>query len=47
MCLYGIFKTDFRVHSSQGRKNTKPQEGSSNGEYARIYKPIVNLGLCL
>ncbi len=24
MCLYGIFKIDFKVHSFQGRKNTKP-----------------------
>jgi hypothetical protein len=23
-CLYGIFKTNFRVHSFQGKKNTKP-----------------------
>jgi hypothetical protein len=24
MCLYGIFKIDFRVHSFQGRKSTRP-----------------------
>jgi hypothetical protein len=24
MCLYGIVKTNFRVHSFQGRKNNKP-----------------------
>jgi hypothetical protein len=24
MCLYGIFKIDFKVHSFQGKKNTKP-----------------------
>jgi hypothetical protein len=24
MCLYGIFKTNFRVHNFQGMKNTKP-----------------------
>jgi hypothetical protein len=23
-CLYDIFRTNFRVHSFQGRKNTKP-----------------------
>jgi hypothetical protein len=43
MCIYGIFKTDFKVHSFQGRKNTKPQEGLSNSEYVNTYKPIANV----
>jgi hypothetical protein len=45
MCLYGIFRTNFRVHSFQGRKNTRPKEGLGNSEYANTYKPIANSGL--
>ncbi len=45
MRLYGIFKIDFKVHSFQGRKTTKPQKGSSNNEYVNTYKPTTNLGL--
>jgi hypothetical protein len=36
---------DFKVHSFQRRKNTRPQEGSSNNEYGNTYKPIADLGL--
>ncbi len=45
MCFYGIFNIDFGVHSFQGRKNTRPQKGSSNSEYASTYKPIAYSGL--
>jgi hypothetical protein len=45
MWLYNIFKIDFRVHSFQGRKNTKPQEGLGNSEYGSTYKPIADSGL--
>jgi hypothetical protein len=45
MCFYGIFKTNFRVHSFEGRKNTKPYEGLGNSEYASTYKPTKYLGL--
>jgi hypothetical protein len=45
MCLYDIFKIDFKVHSFQGRKNTRPQEGLGNSKYANTYKPIADLGL--
>jgi hypothetical protein len=45
-CAFMVFsKLNFRVHSFQIRKNTKPQEGSSNSQYANTYKPIVDLGL--
>ncbi len=33
------------VHSFEGRKNTKPQEGSCNSEYAKTYKPTTDSGL--
>jgi len=26
MCFYGIFMTNFRVHSFQGGKNTRPKK---------------------
>jgi len=45
MCLYGIFRTHFMVHSFQGMKNTKPYEGLSNTEYASTYKPIADSSL--
>jgi hypothetical protein len=45
MCLYDIFRTDFRVHSFQGRRNTIPYEGLKNIEYANTYKPIIDSGL--
>jgi len=45
MCLYYIFKTEFWVHSFQRRKNTKPQEGLGNNEYAITYKATTYLGL--
>jgi hypothetical protein len=44
MCFYGIFKIDFRVHSFQGGKNTRPQEGLGNNEYVNTYKPTTNSG---
>jgi hypothetical protein len=34
MCLYGIFKIDFKVHCFQGRKNTIPLE---------FFRTIVNM----
>jgi hypothetical protein len=45
MCRYDIFRTHFKVHNFQKKKNTKPQKGSSNSEYASTYKPIVDSGL--
>jgi hypothetical protein len=45
MCLYDIFKIDFKVHSFQGRKNTRPQEGLGISKYANTYKPIADSGL--
>ncbi len=40
-CFYGIFKTNFRIHNFQGRKNTRPQKGSCNNEY--VSKKTINI----
>jgi hypothetical protein len=45
MCLYGTFKTDFKVYSFQGGKITRPQKGLGNSEHVNTYKPIVNSSL--
>jgi hypothetical protein len=39
-----FFKSDFRVRNFQGRKNTKPEEGSGNSKHANTYQSTLDLG---
>ncbi len=44
-CAFMVFfRSDCRVHNFQGRKNTKPYEGSRNSKHANTYKSTLDLG---